>query len=96
MLWGIIGGRIRGVFGEKGGLRLAQQWPEQLHWAPVNGRTEVIERGAGNLSAKADRATRIATDHSKGMLVAFANIYSELTKAIHARRDGRRPGQDGR
>ncbi len=77
------------VFGEKGGLRWAQQWPDQLHWTPVNGRTEVIERGSGNLSPEAERATRIATGHSEGMLVAFANIYADLAEAITAKRQGR-------
>jgi predicted dehydrogenase len=79
------------VFGEKGGLRWAQQWPDQLFWTPLNGRTETIERGSGNLSADATRATRIATGHSEGMLVAFANIYTDLAEVITARRAGRSP-----
>jgi predicted dehydrogenase len=79
------------VFGEKGGLRWAQQWPDQLHWTPLNGRTEVIERGSGGLSPEAGRATRIATGHSEGMLVAFANIYADLAEAITARLEGRAP-----
>jgi len=57
----------------------------------VNGRTEVIERGSGNLSAEAERATRIATGHSEGMLVAFANIYADLAEAIAAKKQGRTP-----
>jgi predicted dehydrogenase len=77
------------VFGEKGGLRWAQQWPDQLYYTPVNGRTEVIERGSGNLSPEADRATRIATGHSEGMLVAFANLYADLAESITARQQGR-------
>ena len=76
------------VFGEKGGLRWAQQWPDQLHWTPLNGRTEIIERGSANLSSEAERATRIATGHSEGMLVAFANIYADLAEAIAANRSG--------
>ena len=79
------------VFGERGGLRWAQQWPDQLYWTPVNGRTETIERGFGDLSAEAARATRIATGHSEGMLVAFANIYADLAEVIRARREGRSP-----
>lgn len=79
------------IFGERGGLRWAQQWPDQLHWTPVNGRTEVIERGSGNLSPEAERATRIATGHSEGMLVAFANLYADLSEAINARQQGREP-----
>jgi predicted dehydrogenase len=76
------------VFGEKGGLRWAQQWPDQLHWTPLNGRTEIIERGSSDLSLEAARATRIATGHSEGMLVAFANIYADLAEVIEARRSG--------
>lgn len=79
------------VFGEKGGLRWAQQWPDQLYWTPLNGRTEVIERGSSNLSQETERATRIAAGHSEGMLVAFANIYADLAEAIRARREGRPP-----
>lgn len=79
------------VFGEKGGLRWAQQWPDQLYWTPVNGRTEVIERGSSSLSPETERATRIATGHSEGMLVAFANIYADLAELIFARREGRNP-----
>ncbi|MCX7350475.1 MAG: Gfo/Idh/MocA family oxidoreductase [Alphaproteobacteria bacterium] len=78
------------VFGEKGGLRWAQQWPDQLHWTPLNGRTEVIERGSAD-SPEAARATRIATGHSEGMLVAFANIYADLAEVIRARGAGRAP-----
>jgi predicted dehydrogenase len=77
------------IFGEKGGLRWAQQWPDQLQWTPLNGRTETIERGSAGLSPDAERATRIAAGHSEGMLVAFANIYTDLAEAIIARREGR-------
>ncbi|MDE2446842.1 MAG: Gfo/Idh/MocA family oxidoreductase [Alphaproteobacteria bacterium] len=73
------------VFGEKGGLRWAQQWPDQLQWTPLNGRTETIERGMGGLSLDAERATRIAAGHAEGMLVAFANIYADLADVIEAR-----------
>jgi predicted dehydrogenase len=79
------------VFGEKGGLRWAQQWPDQLFWTPLNGRTETIERGMGDLSFDAARATRIATGHSEGMLVAFANIYNDLADVIEAQRKGLSP-----
>ena len=76
------------VFGEKGGLRWAQQWPDQLQWTPLNGRTETLERGSGGLSPDAERATRIAGGHSEGMLVAFANIYQDLADVISAKRTG--------
>jgi predicted dehydrogenase len=79
------------VFGEKGGLRWAQQWPDQLQWTPLNGRTETMERGMGGLSPDAERATRIAAGHSEGMLVAFANIYADLADVIEAGRKGATP-----
>lgn len=82
------------VFGEKGGLRWAQQWPDQLQWTPLNGRTETIERGIGGLSPDAERATRIAAGHSEGMLVAFANIYTDLADVIEARQSGIAPNPD--
>jgi predicted dehydrogenase len=88
-------GRMHGlniqVFGEKGGLRWAQEWPNQLFWTPLNGRTEIIERGAGGLSPEADAASRVTVGHAEGMPLAFANIYRDLAEAIRAGREGRRP-----
>lgn len=88
-------GRMHGlniqVFGEKGGLRWAQEWPNQLYWTPLNGRTEIIERGAGGLSPEADRASRVTIGHAEGMPLAFANIYADLAEVIAARKEGREP-----
>ncbi|MFD0917372.1 Gfo/Idh/MocA family protein [Pseudahrensia aquimaris] len=86
-------GRMHGlniqVFGERGGLRWAQEQPNQLFWTPLNGRTEIIERGAGNLSPEADRASRVTIGHAEGMPLAFANIYLDLAEAISAHKHGR-------
>jgi predicted dehydrogenase len=79
------------VFGEKGGLRWAQEWPNQLFWTPLNGRTEIIERGASGLSPEADRASRVTQGHAEGMPLAFANIYLDLAEVIQAKREGRAP-----
>ena len=60
-------GRMHGlaiqVFGEKGGLRWGQEWPNQLYWTPLNGRTQILERGGPDLSPRptAPRALRSAT-----------------------------------
>ncbi|NCF48373.1 MAG: Gfo/Idh/MocA family oxidoreductase [Bacteroidetes bacterium] len=78
------------VFGEKGGLSWAQEHPNQLYWMPLNGRLQVIERGEGNLSAEADRSSRVTVGHAEGMPLAFANIYSDLAEAIAAK-NARRP-----
>ena len=86
-------GRMHGfniqVFGEKGGLRWAQEWPNQLYWTPLNGRTQILERGGSDLSPEADRASRVTIGHAEGMPLAFANIYADLAEQINARKQGR-------
>jgi predicted dehydrogenase len=77
------------VFGEKGGLRWSQQWPDQLFYTPLNQPTITLERGGPGLSPEADRASRIAIGHAEGMPLAFANIYVDLAEAIAAKRKGR-------
>ena len=88
-------GRMHGltlqVFGERGGLRWAQEWPNQLYWTPLNGRTEIIERGAAGLSFEADRTSRVAIGHAEGMPLAFANLYRDLADVIAAKKEGRTP-----
>ena len=77
------------VFGELGGLRWAQEQPNQLFYMPLNQRLQVIERGEGNLSPEADRTSRVTQGHAEGMPLAFANIYSDLAEAIRAKKEGR-------
>lgn len=77
------------VFGETGGLRWAQEQPNQLYWMPLRGRLQVIERGEVGLSPEADRASRVTMGHAEGMPLAFANIYRDLAEAIRARGEGR-------
>ena len=77
------------VFGEKGGLRWAQEQPNQLYWMPLGERLQVIERGEGGLSPEADRTSRVTVGHAEGMPLAFANIYSDLAEAIRAQKDRR-------
>ena len=77
------------IFGERGGLRWAQEHPNQLFWMPLNERLQVIERGEANLSPEADRASRVTIGHAEGMPLAFANIYTDLAEAIRAETEGR-------
>ncbi|MEM7644157.1 MAG: Gfo/Idh/MocA family oxidoreductase, partial [Pseudomonadota bacterium] len=79
------------VFGERGGLRWAQEQPNQLHWMPLDGRLQVIERGESGLSPEAHRTSRVTIGHAEGMPLAFANIYKDLAEAIHAAKDSRAP-----
>ncbi|MDA4844533.1 Gfo/Idh/MocA family protein [Hoeflea poritis] len=88
-------GRMHGltlqVFGEKGGLSWEQEHPNQLYWTPVDGRTQIIERGAPDLSAAAQRASRVTIGHAEGMPLAFANIYADLAEVIMAEKESRSP-----
>ena len=77
------------VFGETGGLRWAQEQPNQLYYMPLGKRLEVIERGEANLSPEADRTSRVTQGHAEGMPLAFANIYSDLAEAIRAKKEDR-------
>jgi predicted dehydrogenase len=77
------------IFGEKGGLRWAQEQPNQLFWMPLRGRLMVIERGEAGLSPEADRTSRVTIGHAEGMPLAFANIYKDLAEAIRAQKEGR-------
>ncbi|WP_415183454.1 Gfo/Idh/MocA family protein [Phaeovulum sp.] len=77
------------VFGEKGGLRWSQEQPNQLFWMPLGQRLQVIERGEAGLSPEADRSSRVTIGHAEGMPLAFANIYTDLSEAILARKQGR-------
>lgn len=88
-------GRMHGltlqVFGEKGGLRWAQEQPNQAIWTPTGGRNQIIERGEAGLSAEADRANHVTIGHPEGMPLAFSNIYADLAEVIGAAKDGRAP-----
>ena len=79
------------VFGETGGLRWSQEQPNQLFYMPLGQRLQIIERGEGNLSPEADRASRVTVGHSEGMPLAFGNIYRDLAEGITAARDARTP-----
>lgn len=79
------------VFGETGGLRWAQEQPNQLHYMPLGKRLQIIERGEGSLSPEADRASRVTVGHAEGMPEAFANIYRDLADTIAATNAGKTP-----
>ena len=88
-------GRMHGlniqVFGETGGLRWAQEWPNQLFYTPLGQPTRTLERGGPGLSPLADRASRVTIGHAEGMPLAFANIYADLAEVITAAKQARPP-----
>jgi predicted dehydrogenase len=84
------GVRLR-VFGEKASLTWFQEQPNELVHARLNGRTEIIKRGADDLSQAAKARTRTPPGHPEGYLEAFANLYAGFAEAIRAGREGREP-----
>lgn len=89
------GVRLR-VFGDKGSLGWFQEQPNELAFAPLHRRTEIVKRGAEDLSEAAKARTRTPPGHPEGYLEAFANLYQGFAEAIHARREGRETSAIGR
>jgi predicted dehydrogenase len=84
------------IFGETGGLSWASEQPNQLIYTPVNGRTQIIEKGEGGVHEEAQRLSRVAIAHPEGFPMAVANIYCDLADAIAGQpRDGLPTAQDG-
>jgi len=84
------------VFGETGGLRWASEQPNQLIYTPVNGRTQIIEKGEGGLHEDAQRLSRVSIAHPEGFPLAVANIYCDLADAIRGEtRDGLPDASEG-
>lgn len=84
------GVRLR-VFGETGSFQWFQEQPNELIYAPLDGRVQIIKRGADELSEDAKLRSRTPPGHPEGYLEAFANLYSGFAEAIHARRANRQP-----
>jgi predicted dehydrogenase len=88
------GVRLR-VFGEKGSLQWFQEQPNELMLSPLDGRSQIIKRGADDLSDDAKARTRTPPGHPEGYLEAFANLYAGFAEAIRARKDQREPDPIG-
>ncbi|MBR7652638.1 oxidoreductase [Brucella oryzae] len=89
------GVRLR-VFGSKGSFTWFQEQPNELIYAPLDGRVQVIKRGADDLSEDAKLRIRTPPGHPEGYLEAFANLYTGFAEAIRARMEGREPSLLGK
>jgi predicted dehydrogenase len=79
--------RLR-VFGSKGGIEWAQENPNYLCFTPFGEQKRLITRNGAGAGAAANRVSRIPSGHPEGYLEAFATIYTEAARAIHARKKG--------
>ena len=77
------------IYGEKGGLRWAQEQPNQVFWQALGGRTEILEKGDASLSGEAGRLSRVVIGSPEGFPMAVANIYADLFEAISADKQAR-------
>jgi predicted dehydrogenase len=82
------------VYGTRGGLEWKQEDPNQLWYTPYGEPKRLITRGGAGSNAAAGRVTRVPPGHPEGYLEGFANVYSEVARAIKARRLGRKPDKD--
>jgi predicted dehydrogenase len=82
------------VYGTKGGLEWTQADPNYLWFTPFGEPKRLITRGGAGANAAAARVTRIPGGHPEGYLEGFANIYTEVARAIEAKRAGKKLDKD--
>lgn len=70
------------VYGTRGAVEWLQINPEQLKIDNLNGRTEIIERGADCLIAELPRYNRFKAGHPAGFIEAFSNLYADFSDII--------------
>ncbi len=82
------------VYGTKGGLEWTQADPNYLWYTPFGEPKRLITRGGAGSNAAAARVTRVPPGHPEGYLEGFANIYTEVARAIEAKRSGKKLEND--
>jgi predicted dehydrogenase len=82
------------IYGTKGGLEWTQADPNYLWYTPFGEPKRLITRGGAGAGSEAGRMTRVPPGHPEGYLEGFANIYTEVAKAIVAARSGKKPAKD--
>ena len=79
------------VYGTKGGLSWKQEDPNYLWFTPFGQPPRKITRGGAGAGPEAGRLTRVPSGHPEGYLEGFANIYTEVARAIRTARTGEKP-----
>jgi len=76
------------ISGTKGSLEWLQADPNYLWHSPMGEPKRLITRGGDGSGPAAARVTRVPSGHPEGYLEGFANIYTEVARAIRARKAG--------
>ncbi len=82
------------VYGTKGGIEWVQADPNYLWVMPYGEPKRLITRGGAGSNAASGRVTRVPPGHPEGYLEGFANIYTEVARAVKAKRAGKKPDKD--
>jgi predicted dehydrogenase len=82
------------VYGTTGGIEWVQADPNYLWYTPYGEPKRLLTRGGAGSNAAANRVTRVPSGHPEGYLEGFANIYTEIARAIRAARLGKKPAKD--
>jgi len=72
------------IFGDKGALDWCQEHPNQLHFATLEGATQVLSRARHPISQASRDVSLIPAGHPEGYLEAFAVLYREFAHALAA------------
>lgn len=81
------------VYGEKGGLRWAQEEPNSLWLLHADAPKQLLRTSSVQLSDAARAASRTPSGHPEGYLEAFANIYGDFIKALRELNGGKAFGE---
>ena len=79
------------VYGTKGGIEWVQADPNYLWYTPFGEPKRLITRAGAGANAAAARVSRVPPGHPEGYLEGFANIYTEVSRAVKAKREGKKP-----
>jgi predicted dehydrogenase len=79
------------VYGSKAGIYWRQEQPNSLWFSVLGQPPKLINRAAPGSDAAAGRVSRVPSGHPEGYLEGFANIYSEIARAIKAARSRKKP-----
>jgi predicted dehydrogenase len=82
------------IYGTKGGLEWTQADPNYLWYTPFGQEKRLITRGGAGSGPAAGRVTRVPPGHPEGYLEGFANVYTEVARAIKAARAGKKPAKE--